>query len=634
MLNTNPSNLMAEIDAAIAFRDQHLEGYEEKVARYHGPFYNRRGDFSAEYSPENTYYEYISLMVPRLVYDNPRVQVQTRRPGAQKDVAIALRHGLNRWARDFKLRNVLTELATDLLLGFGVCLVRPDHRKGQEMPPSTDSPTPNGETAWPTCERIAPRRFFMDPQAERYEDCRFYGHMWRIDKDDLEDLAQTATNQGWNLEAIEQLACSENPNRKYGYGHKGGPDREEIYCYEIFVPEVKLDNAPSEKAGFHGAIYTIGANQPLGCEHDDDLKASLIREPRPFYGPRTGPYILFGAYKVPDNPYPLAPLTAVEAQVRDLNDHVLAASSSMMKHKRIVGVNDPRTAQLVKNVEHDYVAVVPFEDGKALVQEFVMGGQTDQQANWIQTCRNRADRVLGMDEALRGSVSGSGTATEHSIASEAASTRIAFIKQNFTTATVRLLNSVAFYLYHDDDIVFPIGVDAARELGLGDQDVLMFQGGGHEGSDYSFEDLELEIEPYSMERASEGLAQKRALEMHSMILNSLQLMQVFPDYPWKDHFNKIGNAMNAPDMAELVDQELLNRLAQDLSAQRQMDTMAAVASMEPRLSKDVGPGGVTRGAPSKKVPMAMQELGSMMQQMMQQAPAGAPPGVQGPNSAM
>ena len=108
MLNTNPSNLMAEIDAAIAFRDQHLEGYEEKVARYHGPFYNRRGDFSAEYSPENTYYEYISLMVPRLVYDNPRVQVQTRRPGAQKDVAIALRHGLNRWARDFKLRTVLT----------------------------------------------------------------------------------------------------------------------------------------------------------------------------------------------------------------------------------------------------------------------------------------------------------------------------------------------------------------------------------------------------------------------------------------------------------------------------------------------------------------------------------------------
>ena len=633
MLNTNPSNLMAEIDAAIAFRDQHLEGYEEKVARYHGPFYNRRGDYTDEYSPENTYYEYISLMVPRLVYDNPRVQVQTRRPGAQRDVAIAMRHGLNRWARDFGLRTVLTEVATDMLLGFGVCLVRPDHLDKHGMAPGTDAPRQERDTRWPTCERIAPRRFFMDPQTERWDDCRFYGHMWRIDKEDLVDLALNQASEGWNIEAIEQLTYGGNPNAKYGYGYKGGPSREEVYCYEIFVPEAKLDDAPSEKSGFHGAIYTIGCNQPLGAM-DDDARATFVRKPRAFYGPRTGPYILFGAYKVPDNPYPLSPLTAVEAQVRELNDQVLAASSSMMKHKRIVGVNDPRTAQLVKNVEHDYVAVVPFEDGKALVQEFVMGGQTDQQANWIATCRNRADRVLGMDEALRGAVSGAGTATEHSIASEAANTRIAFIKQNFINSTVKLLNGVAFYLYHDDDIVFPIGLDAMRELGVEESELLMFQGGGHEGSDYSFEDLELEIEPYSMERASEGLAQKRALEMHAMILNSLQLMQAFPDYPWKDHFNKIGNAMNAPDMAELVDQDLLNRLSQDLSMQRQMETMAAAESLDPRFQKDAGKGGVTRGAPSKRVPAAVQELGSMMQQMMQQAPAGSPQGVQGPNSAM
>ena len=633
MLKTTPSNLMAEIDAAIEFRDLHLEGYEEKVARYHGPYFNRQNSFTQEYSPENTYYEYISLMVPRLVYDNPRVQVQTRRPGAQKDVATALRHGLNRWARDFGLRPVLTELATDMLLGFGVCLVRPDHLESQQMAPGTDAPRSERDTKWPTCQRIAPRRFFMDPQAERWEDCRFYGHMWRIDKDDLVDLGRDQADQGWNLESIESLAAGDDPNRKHGYGFEGGPDRAEVYCYEIYVPEAKLDGQPSKKQGFHGVIYTLGCTQPLGSA-DENAKAAFVREPRAFYGPATGPYIMFGAYRVPDNPYPLAPLTAVEAQVRELNDQVHAASASMMKHKRIVGVNDPRTAQLVKNVQHDYVAVVPFEDGKALVQEFEFGGVTDQQANWIATCRNRADRVLGMDEALRGSVSGTGTATEHSIASEAANTRIAFIKQNFTNYTVKLLTSVAFYMYHDDDIVFPIGLDAMRELGVDEDDLLMFQGGGHEGSDYSFEDLELEIEPYSMERASEGLAQKRALEMHSMILNSLQLMQVFPDYPWKDHFNKIGNAMNAPDMAELVDQALLDRLAQDLSMQRQMQTMAAAQSLDPRLNKDSGKAPATRGAPSKRVPAAMQEIGSMMQQMMQQAPAGSPPGVQGPNSAM
>ena len=188
MLKTTPKNLMAEIENAISFRDRHMEGYEEKVARYTGPFYDRQGDFTAEYSPENTYYEYISLMVPRLVFDNPRVQVESRRPNAQKDVAEALRHGMNRWSRDANLRGMLVELASDMLLGFGVCLVRPDHR-GQTSPTST--PFKPAETPkWPSCERIPPRRFFVDPDAERFKSARFVGHTWKMDKDDLLDLGE------------------------------------------------------------------------------------------------------------------------------------------------------------------------------------------------------------------------------------------------------------------------------------------------------------------------------------------------------------------------------------------------------------------------------------------------------------
>lgn len=633
MLKTTPSCLMNEIEAAVSFRDKHMEGHEEKVARYTGPFYDKGGEFTGEYAPENTYYEYISLMVPRLVFDNPRVQVSTRRPGTQKDVAEAMRHGMNRWARDAKLRKLLVELASDMLLGFGVAMVRPDYKPKQKRP--TTTVYRNNETeSWPSCERISPRCFFVDPEAERFGSARFYGHMWHIDKDDLKEIAETHTDQGWDYDAICELSSSTDPNRKHGYGNPKTPDRGEVYCYEIFVPEVELEDSPGAKNGFHGTIYTLGCNQALGYT-DEDAQSAFIRAPRPHYGPCEGPYIMFGAYKVPDKVYPLSPLTAVEAQVRDLNDHVLAASNSMQKHKRIVGVNDPRTAQLVKNVEHDYVAVVPFEDGKALVQEFQFGGLSDQQANWIATCRQRADRTLGMDEALRGAVSGAGTATEHSIASEAANTRIAFIKQQFTDCTCDLLRRIAFYMYHDDDVVFPLDADAITALGLPEDELVLFQGGGHHKGDYSFDDLELEIEPYSMERASEGLAQKRALEMHSMILNSLQLMQVFPDYPWKDHFSKIGNAMNMPDMVELVDDQMLQRFATDLSMQRQMETMGAVESMQPRMGKDAGKGGVTKGSPpSKSVPMAGQMVSAMLQAAQQQAPTGAPPSPNGLNSAM
>jgi hypothetical protein len=78
-------------------------------------------------------------------------------------------------------------------------------------------------------------------------------------------------------------------------------------------------------------------------------------------------------------------------------------------------------------------------------------------------------------------------------------------------------------------------------------------------------------------------------------------------------------------------------LSEDLAMQRQgMAVQVQQQSMQPRMSKDAGAGGVTTGkAPSKRVPMAMQEIASVMQQMQQPAPTGAPAqGVQGPNSAM
>ena len=119
MLTTDPSKLMMEIEAAIRYRDTRISQLDDQVRNFTGPAYAENDSHSDGYSPENTYYEYISLMIPRLVFDNPRVQVQSRRPGVQKDVAEAMRHGLNRWVRDAKLRRTLVELATDMLLSWG-----------------------------------------------------------------------------------------------------------------------------------------------------------------------------------------------------------------------------------------------------------------------------------------------------------------------------------------------------------------------------------------------------------------------------------------------------------------------------------------------------------------------------------
>ena len=161
MLKVDASNLLEEIRAAERLRDKHLSSFGDQVESYHGPYW--KGDATtAGYSPENHYYEYISLMVPRLIYDNPRVRCKTRRPGAQKFVAEAVRHALNRWSKDTSLRRLLRETATDMLFNFSVVMTSEEVNKS--LKPQMDT-TGNSKPMWPTCTRIPQNKFFIDPAA-------------------------------------------------------------------------------------------------------------------------------------------------------------------------------------------------------------------------------------------------------------------------------------------------------------------------------------------------------------------------------------------------------------------------------------------------------------------------------------
>ena len=313
---------------------------------------------------------------------------------------------------------------------------------------------------------------------------------------------------------------------------------------------------------------------------------------------------MFGAYTVPDTVYPLSPLVASEGQISELNSHELAAAASMQNHKRLIAVRDHKTAAEVRDLEHDFVFVADFDhNGRPLVQEVTLGGDTEAQHSWIERSRQRVDRNLGMDDAQRGAVSGQGTATEHSIASESAGIRIAFLKQKFTDACTGVLQAVAHFMYHSDSIVFPIGVedfDAADPMSEP-----WFQGGNEDvGSGHSFPDLELTIEPYSMERASEGLVQRRVLESHQMLLNALPMIAEFPMYPWREHFRKIGSSINIPGLHELITEDLLEQLGQNAEMMRQANLAGAQG---PMLKKQTGAAGPQRLQPL--APQAAQQQG-------------------------
>ena len=561
MLNVNASSLLEEIRAAERLRDKHLSSFGEQVERFHGPYW--KGDsMNADYSPENHYYEYISLMVPRLIFDNPRVRVSTRRPGSQKFVAEAVRHALNRWAKDTSLRKVLRDTATDMLFNFSVVMTSEEVNKS--LKPQMDT-TGNSKPMWPTCTRIPQNKFFIDPASTGVHDARFVGHKWIRDHEDLMDLARDDKDAGWNLEAIENLKPTTD-EKELGRPEKDLPDRDEVVCYEVWIPEIELEDSLGPEEGFHGTIYTLGVVS--GGDDDEEDRRAMIREPRPYYGPRWGPYTMFGVYKVPNAIYPLSPLMAIEGQVQDLNDHVLATSRSADQYKKLILVDntDPKFAQRVKDAHDNYVIPVSGLEKQRVVQAEV-GGMTAQQLSYIQTARERLDRNSGIHDAQRGNGEGRGTATEIQVATEASTVRMAYIRQQFTDAVEQLLRTVAWFFYYDDRVIIPLGEEGQRALGLEDPWLV---GGDHDPeSGATFDDLELEIEPYSMARTTEGQHQQRVMQMYQLILQTAPLMPQMPFVNWKELLYHLGDAMNYPEIGELIDTTMAQGMGEQQRAEAQ-----------------------------------------------------------------
>ena len=583
MLNIEPKNLLEEVQAAERLRDAHLSSMSEQVERYHGPFYKK--DYTQEYTGENHYYEYMSLMIPRLIYDNPRVRVTSRRSGTQELVAAAMPYAINNWVKETHFRKTLELLAADTLLNFGVALI--SETENRTLSPSKvqqDAVTP----MWPRCTRVPQHRFIVDPIAATMEEARFVGHKWIRDKEDLLELAKKSDD--WNAKAIEDLGTTTD-REELGRTYSDMPDRKEIICYEIWVPEHQLEDALGPDDGFHGTIFTIGVTQNPDA---DSFKTAYIRKPRAYYGPSTGPYVMFGIYPVPNSIYPLSPLVAIEGQVAELNLHVASASRAAEQYKKLILVDntDPKFVQRVKDASDNFVIPVSGLERQRVVQAEV-GGMSPAQLSYLQIARDRLDRNSGVSDAQRGNVEGRGTATEVAVAAEASTIRIAFIKQQYADAVQRVLETVAWFFYYDDRVVAPLGLEGAADLGL--ENPWLVGGDPDRESGATFEDLELDIEPYSMERTSEGNHQRRIMEMFQLIMNTAPMVPQMPYINWKDLFSKLGDALNIPAMADIVNVDMATAMA-GAPPQPNPEQM--------RFEKDVGKAGKARPVPTEaqKIP--------------------------------
>jgi hypothetical protein len=572
MMKFDLASLVREIESAESFRDTHLVEWKSLIERFHGPSYRESREQMDD--PENFILEYIALLLPRIVHDNPTVRVKSARPVSQSEAAGVLQIGINRWCKMVGVRNTLERIATDMLLAYGVALTVNEPRKGY-VTSLTEDPY------LPRVYRISPDRFFVDPAATHLDEARYMGHCWITDRDDL--LASAESDKTWDIDVIERVAANTGVSdvRDDTDIDRNIPDRKELVVYEVWVPELhdeaaELIDAVTDRAMFNGTIYTVVKGQ---AESGKKANMGMARAPRPYYGPRTGPYTVFGVYTVPDDPYPLSPIMALMPQIDDVNMHLRNMRYSASAYKRLLAVDarNAKMAQDIRDREDLYVVLADNLDPDAL-RTIEVGGITAQQVQYASMAQDRLDRVSGIHDAMRGNVSGNATATEVQVAESSSGLRISHLKRQFQESVNRCLRSVGWFMFYDDKVVFPVGEDGIAIMGEPEP---IFSAMAMVGA---FDDLDIDVEAYSMERVSEGLLQRRSVELLQVIGNISQAVVAAPHVDWKQVLSVVGNAMNMPNLGDMIDM----RAVQQMRGQAQQAASGAQAGKsQPRSMQEI-----------------------------------------------
>ena len=585
MFDASPENLWQEYHSSEQARDDFLgPEYEDKLDRYAGPGYRVRGG-QVDADLENHSYEWISLFLPLLASGNPRVKAHTPRRGKAQDLAKALGYAVN---RNFQLTNVkrtIEKLAVDFAFKWSCAITKRERSKWvheRDDPPFR-----------PVTYRISPTRYFWDIVALEHEQCRFQGHLTVIDKEDLVREAEEDEGSGWNIDVISELPEDTHENNRHhrNRGNQYQTKRGDVEIIEFWVPEIQFENK-KESDGYYGTIFTIARSSGYGGDKPAD---DYARAPRPFFGPRDGPYTFGGYLTVPDEVAPLSPLAAVEAQAGELNNMRSSVSNAMDAYKRGIAVDTMAGSDVADKIaEFGDLSVFMMNNTDKIrdhVVQVELAGVTPTHLTQLQILRESLDKASGMTEAQRGQVSGAGTATEASIAQQSSGQRMGYMTEKFLVGIIKpIAEKEAWYLANDPDSRIGLGSEASgqffTEEGMPVEEPVFV--GGSDNAEL-LEETDIQIDPISTRYTSEALEQERSAKVDALLLQVAPMIPQMPWVKWDEYLARKGEEIGDPSLAQLVDVQKALQYGMLMTGVQLSGGFQGSSTPQPRLGTDISP---------------------------------------------
>lgn len=632
-MDLSASNLSSEREQAVQLREALLADYQEVIERYHGSGYKDGGQTEegevGRDDPHNHALEIISTHLPAIAGGVPRVAITTERAGVSYEYARAHEVAANKQLRRSRGAKYREQVGVDFLLKYSATIVTEEPIAGFS---DFDDP-PND----PVEQRVSPRDFFFDPVGLEPATWAYMGHDTVAEKEQLLEWAD-ADDSDWIKSAIESATTTAEAYDDDRHSHGGTSSREFVRYSQIWVP-----NATAEKVKewapdaydaelfedldpelYHGVIFTVARCVGEPGQGGDSTVGAFLRKPYPYFGPPDGPYAVDGILVVPDEGAPMSIATATKGLADTLNAFKRAHDDAMESWKRLFAVSgeDPMVADTVMSASNGDVVV--FENLTDLAQKLVpmeLGGPSSDMLTSVTLQQENYDRMVGISDAMRGNVTGQGTATEVATANAFGSRRTGWIEHKFRGYIEQVERKKAWFRHYSERFAVVIGeaeVDGTAQsmppqLMVGGSDVqtqmqtiqalypelrgtnlqaLLQQ---MQGVRPEFDALELEIDPWSMRHEDENSRLERAQMLDQAYALHAQWMIQFPFLPHRRMWHEKMRMLGFDGSAGEPDFEMAAEIAALMLGSQQPMQAEPERAQQPRLLGGGGPTGPVGG---------------------------------------
>lgn len=409
---------------------RYREERKEVIRRMAGQHFSDNASFKKQ--PINLIAQYLQVVPPKIVSNNPRFLCTTTRKDCKPTVA-AMQSWMNRESEKMYLGATLQRAVVDGLVCLGVVKV------------ALAAPSDAANGAWtykagmPFACRIDMDDMVFDMRARDFRECSYVGHRFRA------PLEAVRSDKNYSKYRKKLEATREQPYNvggderahKIGEGYLGTDEDFEdmVDLWEIYLPR-------------HRLVVTLqdDGQGPMLCGDEKGLDGAL--RVQKWIGPHCGPYHYFTSGLVPGNLMPLARMLNL-IDTHDATNEAyrkLVRQAGRQKEVLAVGAGAMEDADRINKGDDGETVQVNNPDAMKVMQ---FGGPNQQNMGFAIHMGDKFKELAGNLDLLGGLRPPSKTAKQDAMLNQNSAAGIADLKDSMDTAIASVGSALAWYWYHD-----------------------------------------------------------------------------------------------------------------------------------------------------------------------------------------